>query len=190
MKRKINLIIGFPGSGKTTLGKTINAYFKHINYLSLGDFCRKNIAHNTPIGVKIKYYIDHSVRYDAAFLYDLVNRILDESGSDELLFDGLPRFVDEIIILKRILSKYEAGWCIDLRADKKICTQRCLKRNRQVDMQDLAFRLESYKNQYNDIIKELIRLDFDIIQLNANQNIETVTSDCLIRIAERDTNIG
>lgn len=98
------VLLGAPGSGKGTLSNFLvkQHNFKHI---STGDLFRKNIAENTPLGIKIKQIVTTG----ALVHDDITNEVMKqeilklEQQKQNYILDGYPRsyiqakFLDSVV---------------------------------------------------------------------------------------------
>lgn len=87
------ILLGPPGSGKGTqairLSKTLN-----IPHISTGDLFRYNIKNNTPLGQKVKSYMDAgNLVPDTLVLDMLFDRLKNDDCKKGFLLDGSPRTV-------------------------------------------------------------------------------------------------
>lgn len=92
-KALVVILLGAPGSGKGTqaiqLSKTL-----HIPHISTGDLFRYNIKNNTPLGQKVKSYMDAgNLVPDSLVLDMLFDRLKQDDCKNGFLLDGSPRTV-------------------------------------------------------------------------------------------------
>lgn len=99
------VLLGPPGSGKGTQAVRLSQAL-NIPHISTGDIFRYNIKNETPLGLKVKEYLDagqlvpDSVTLD--MLFDRLNKPDCEKG---YLLDGVPRTVAQAQALEKYLTK-------------------------------------------------------------------------------------
>lgn len=97
------IFLGPPGSGKGTQAKKLADEFK-LTHLSTGDVFRENIKSQTPLGVKIKSYVDGGKLVPDSLVSEVVFDKLKKLGRNVLL-DGYPRTVDQSQALDEFSEK-------------------------------------------------------------------------------------
>ncbi len=98
------VFLGPPGSGKGTQAKRVAEEFK-LTHLSTGDVFREAIKNQTPLGKKIKEFVDGGKLVPDSLVSDVVFEKLKQLGGNVLL-DGYPRTVEQSKALD-IFSKKE-----------------------------------------------------------------------------------
>ncbi|MEF3279655.1 MAG: adenylate kinase [Elusimicrobiota bacterium] len=97
------IFLGYPGSGKGTQAKLLvsNRKFTH---LSTGDLFRDEISKKTLLGEKVKSYINSGKLVpDNVVLEVIENKI--KNISDNILFDGFPRTVEQADGLEKLMMR-------------------------------------------------------------------------------------
>src|SRR5436190_6334971 len=97
------VFLGPPGSGKGTQAKRLADEFK-LTHLSTGDVFRENIKNQTPLGQKIKSFVDGGKLVPDTLVSEVVFDKLKQLGRNVLL-DGYPRTVDQSKALDEFSSK-------------------------------------------------------------------------------------
>lgn len=104
-----NLILfGPPGSGKGTQSeKLIDRYgFRH---LSTGDLLRAEIAHQTPLGLEAKSFMDQGQLVPDAVVIGMIDAAINAHPDvPGFLFDGFPRTVAQAEALDTLLAQKNA----------------------------------------------------------------------------------
>lgn len=98
------ILLGPPGSGKGTqavrLGQALN-----IPHISTGDIFRYNIKNQTPLGLKVKEYMDAGKLVpDSVTLEMLFDRLNKPDCKNGYLLDGVPRTVAQAKALQTYLQ--------------------------------------------------------------------------------------
>ncbi len=93
---ELNLILlGPPGSGKGTQGKTLQEDF-HLPYYATGDILRAAVKEGTEVGRKAKEYMDRGdLAPDEVIIEVIGERVQQEEASDGFILDGFPRTVPQ-----------------------------------------------------------------------------------------------
>ncbi len=154
------LIIGPPGVGKGTQAKLIKNKLKLI-HISTGELLRAEIAKQTKIGIKAKYFIDKGEFVpDKTVLKIIETKFNQINYSRGYILDGFPRTLNQAIGLDKILIKIKQtlNVAISLIADDKILEERLLKRSEEDNRSDdlpsiIKKRQKIYWNQTAPILK-------------------------------------
>jgi adenylate kinase len=93
---ELNLILlGPPGSGKGTQGKTLQEDF-HLPYYATGDILRAAVKEGTEVGAKAKEYMDRGDFVPDEVIIEVIGeRVQQEEASDGFILDGFPRTVPQ-----------------------------------------------------------------------------------------------
>ncbi len=93
------VFLGPPGAGKGTLAESVAAAFG-LTHLSSGDMLRAAIAAGTPLGSKVKGYVEAGKLVPQEILGEVVAARLAEVGG--FVLDGYPRTVEQADFLGRL----------------------------------------------------------------------------------------
>src|SRR5687767_3121198 len=99
------VFLGPPGSGKGTQAKRVAAAH-NLTHLSTGDLFRDAIAKETPLGMRIKGFVDSGKLVPDDLVSEVVFEKLRELKS-EFLLDGYPRTLDQARALDGFLSRLQ-----------------------------------------------------------------------------------
>src|SRR5262249_47411738 len=98
------ILLGPPGSGKGTQAVRL-AEALSIPHISTGDIFRYNIKNNTPLGLKVKEYLDKGALVpDSVTLDMLFDRLQQPDCRKGFLLDGVPRTVQQAEIIQEKLK--------------------------------------------------------------------------------------
>ncbi|MFT7880700.1 MAG: adenylate kinase [Sulfurimonas sp.] len=108
MAKKLFLVIGAPGSGKTTDASLIAKKHKeHIVHYSTGDMLRDEIASGSKRGETISSYIKKGELVPLDIIMDTVITAIKYAETDVVMIDGFPRSVEQMKVFDALLSKEE-----------------------------------------------------------------------------------
>jgi adenylate kinase len=105
----LNIVLfGPPGAGKGTQSEKIIEKYQ-LAHLSTGDIFRENIKNNTPLGQKVKEYIDNGLLVPDEVTVGILKSAMDSyKGANGFIFDGFPRTVKQAEVLDQMLSEINA----------------------------------------------------------------------------------
>lgn len=142
------LLIGPPGAGKGTQAAVLSEQLG-IPHISTGDLFRAHIADETPLGLKVKEYLDSGVLVPDEITNEMARERLAEAESGFLL-DGFPRNAAQADMLDEILSELEVELdaVVQLDAPEEAVVERLLARGRADDTEDvIRHRQEIYRSE-------------------------------------------
>ena len=135
--KKLFLIIGAPGSGKTTDAQLIAKKHENITHYSTGDMFRAEVKSGSKRGEIINSYISkgHIVPIDIAI--ETILGAIKNASTDIVVIDGYPRSVEQMTELDKYLtneSKVELLNVIEVKVSKDTAFQRVLGRAHSADV--------------------------------------------------------
>lgn len=99
------ILLGPPGAGKGTQAANLVKKY-NIEHISTGDIFRANIKNETPLGKKVKEYLNQGALVPDELTIDLVwDRLDQEDCKDGFLLDGFPRTIKQAEALEEGLEK-------------------------------------------------------------------------------------
>jgi len=135
--KKLFLIIGAPGSGKTTDAQMIAARNSDsIVHYSTGDLLRAEVASGSERGVLINSFISKGLIVPIEIAIDTITSAIKAAPSDVILFDGYPRSFDQMNELNKFLhndSSIELVNVIEVVVSEEVARERVLGRSRGDD---------------------------------------------------------
>lgn len=139
-KPKKIIIIGSPGSGKSTFGKKI-AKFLNVQYISTGDILRNEIKNDTELGKFVKNNVDNGKLVSSNIIYKILSeKISPETIKKGWILDGSPRNTNDIPVLKKI------GFNPDIVIHLSLPDNKIMSR--------MYKRIQENLNSYNDVTPE------------------------------------
>ncbi len=144
------LLVGPPGAGKGTQATVLSEQLG-IPHISTGDLFRAHIADETPLGLKVREYLDSGVLVPDEITNEMVRERLAEADAESgFLLDGFPRNTAQADMLEEILSELEVELdaVVQLDAPEDAVVERLLARGRADDTEDvIRHRQEIYRSE-------------------------------------------
>jgi adenylate kinase len=126
---KVNAIIfGAPGSGKGTYSSRLQSKLG-VDVISMGDIFRENLKADTPLGKKVKSYVEKGLLVPDDIVIEVLKQRLNEVPKGKgFILDGYPRTIDQAKTLEGIakidviLLQMVPDWIIIERlSSRRIC---------------------------------------------------------------------
>lgn len=179
--KSLFLIIGAPGSGKTTDAELIAKDNETIAHFSTGELLRSEAASGSELGEKIGTIINAGEIVPVKIALDAIINAIKNAKEDIILIDGYPRSVEQMSGLDDVLQN-EAGITlkavIDVTVSDEVAKQRVLGRNRGADDDMSVFqnRLKVYYAPKQDI--ETFYTSKNLLHvINGEREIEAVVNE-------------
>ena len=103
MIRRI-ILLGPPGAGKGTHAKILGVRYE-VPHISTGDILRARIHDGTPLGRKIKAFVESGQLVPDHLVIEIVAERLEEADAKKgFILDGFPRTVEQAKALDEILK--------------------------------------------------------------------------------------
>lgn len=131
MMKKLFLIIGAPGSGKTTDASIIADKYDNIVHYSAGDMLRAEVASGSERGKLIDSYISKGLIVPLETIIHTIVSAINNAPVDTILIDGYPRSIEQMSALDEIIAKEEAiklVSVIEVRVSEAVARERILGR--------------------------------------------------------------
>jgi len=132
MAKKLFLIIGAPGSGKTTDASLIaQKHSDSIVHYSTGDMLRAEVSSGSELGQTIESYISRGALVPLDIIVNTIISAIDNAPVNNILIDGYPRSVEQMIALDELLSQkddIELVSVIEVRVSEQVAKERILGR--------------------------------------------------------------
>jgi len=129
--KKLFLIIGAPGSGKTTDAQLIAAKHDNITHYSTGDMFRAEIASGSERGKTIDSYVSKGNLVPINIVIETIVEAIKKAPTPVIVIDGYPRSVEQMVELDKYLANedsVELSSVIEVRVSEETAKTRILGR--------------------------------------------------------------
>jgi adenylate kinase len=124
MKTQIVILLGPPGSGKGTQAAKIAAEL-NIPHISTGDLFRANLKAGTPLGMKVKGFLDSGKLVPDEIVVDMLKERVSKSDSQKgYLLDGFPRSIPQAEALDKYIGSHTDFVVINLQVPDETVIKR------------------------------------------------------------------
>lgn len=138
MKKKLFLIIGAPGSGKTTDASIIaGRHTDSIIHYSTGDMLREEVASGSELGKTIDGFITQGALVPLNIIMDTIISAIKNAPTDVVLIDGYPRSVEQMHALDEVLeneTEIELVSVIEVHVSEYVAKGRILGRAAEAEV--------------------------------------------------------
>mgnify|MGYP002713020963 CR=1 FL=1 len=154
--KKLFLIIGAPGSGKTTDAELIAKQNGNITHYSTGDMLRAEAASKSKLGLEINDYISKGLIVPIKIAIETIVNAIKNAPTDIIIIDGYPRSMEQLNALDEYLksdTSLELCSVIEVRVSEETARERVLGRARGADDDTKVFenRMKIYIEPLEDI---------------------------------------
>jgi len=129
--KKLFLIIGAPGSGKTTDASIIAEKNDNIVHYSTGDMLREEVGSGSDLGKEIESYISKGALVPLEIIVNTIVSAINNAPVANVLIDGYPRSTEQMTAFDALVSKednIELASVIEVRVSEDVAKERILGR--------------------------------------------------------------
>ena len=199
------IFFGMQGSGKGTLGKTLATKY-NMQIFEMGGELRKLAQTESELGKKVKSIIEAGHLVSTDVVMEIVENFMNNlAPNTNILFDGIPRKLDQAEALNALLDKHGRkyrGALLDIKEETamhRLTTRRICKGCKAVypvfytkstcetcggelitraddNVDAIKIRLDAFRNE----TIPAINLYKDLIKINGEPSIEEVNKEAII----------
>ncbi|RUM70283.1 MAG: adenylate kinase, partial [Sulfurovum sp.] len=151
---KLFLIIGAPGSGKTTDASIIAEKNDNIVHYSTGDMLREEVASGSKLGQEIESYISKGALVPLEIIVNTIVSAINNAPVNNVLIDGYPRSTEQMTAFDALVAKeenIELTSVIEVRVSEEVARQRIL--GRRAEAAPGEERSDDSEEVFNDRMK-------------------------------------
>jgi len=180
--KKLFLIIGAPGSGKTTDSELIAANNADIiTHYSTGDMFRAEVASGSERGQIINSFISKGNLVPIEIAIETILNAIKSAPNDNVIIDGYPRSFEQMDALDNYLStesNVELVNVIEVEVSEEVARDRVLGRARGADDNNEVFnnRMKVYTDPLTTIQNFYINKNL-LTKINGERTIEAIVQE-------------
>jgi adenylate kinase len=149
------VLLGPPGSGKGTQAAWLTEKYR-IPAIATGDILRAQVEAGTPLGQRVRSYLDRGELVPDQLVVDIIRQRLSEPDTQAgFILDGFPRTVPQAQALDAMLDELQRPLdaVLYLETDRQSLLDRLGQRHRQDDRADIAdHRIDVFLDQTAPLI--------------------------------------
>jgi len=154
--KKLFLIIGAPGSGKTTDAELIAKNSDNISHYSTGDMLREEVSSKSKRGQEIDKFISKGEIVPIKIVIETITNAIASAKTDIVVIDGYPRSLEQMNELDIYLQNHtniELISVIEVKVSEETARDRVLGRARGADDNNEVFnnRMKVYTQPLQEI---------------------------------------
>ncbi len=159
--KKLFLIIGAPGSGKTTDAQRISDRHDNITHYSTGDMFRAEIASGSERGKTIDSYVSKGNLVPINIVIETIVEAIKNAPTDVIVIDGYPRSTEQMIELDKYLAREDSVQLVsvmEVRVSEETAKLRILGRAAESEVVRDDDNVEVFYNRmkvYTDPLPEI-----------------------------------
>ena len=190
--KNLFLIIGAPGSGKTTDANIIAQNNESIAHYSTGDLLRAEVASGSELGAKIDSFISKGNLVPLEIVVGAITSAIKSSPKDFIIIDGYPRSVEQMSKFDEVLKsedEIELSAVIEVAVSENTAKERVLGRARGADDNEQVFynRMKVFNEPIGEI-RDFYTKKGVFYSVDGERTIEEIVADMNEIIAKKIAN--
>ena len=179
--QKLFLIIGAPGSGKTTDAQLIAKNHENITHYSTGDMFRAEVSSGSELGKTLNSYMSAGNLVPIEVAIKTIVNAIKKAPTPVIVIDGYPRSIEQMEALDNYLAtdnEVELVNVIEVEVSEDVARDRVLGRARGADDNNEVFdnRMKVYTEPLADI-QGFYQSKNLLTKINGERTIEEIVSD-------------
>lgn len=179
--KKLFLIIGAPGSGKTTDAELIAEKHENITHYSTGDMFRAEVESGSQRGAIIDSFVSKGNLVPVEIVIETIVNAIKKAPTPFVIIDGYPRSVEQMSALDKYLTtevEVELVNVIEVEVSREVACDRVLGRARGADDNVEVFnnRIKVYTDPLSEI-QEFYTAKNILKNINGERTIEEIVSE-------------
>ena len=179
--KKLFLIIGAPGSGKSTDAELIDAKHDNITHYSTGDMFRAEVASGSELGKTIETYISAGNLVPIDIVIKTIVTAIINAPTPVVAIDGYPRSTQQMEELDKYLqteNEVELVNVIEVEVSEDVARDRVLGRARGADDNNEVFnnRMKVYTEPLAQI-QSFYESKNLLTKINGERTIEEIVNE-------------
>jgi adenylate kinase len=177
------LLIGAPGAGKGTHSELLAKRFG-IAHISSGDLLRQHVRDRTPLGLRVKSYVDKGDLVPDGVVMDMLRKPVLAAASGYVL-DGFPRTVDQAKasydVVRALGAEVQAAIHLDVPREELIGRLLARGRGSEDTQSVIEHRLQVYRENTLPLLEYYAGREW-MFTVNGDRPTDTVHEDIVGRI--------
>jgi len=165
------VLLGPPGSGKSTHAKLLAKNIPSCSWMSMGDLLRDEIESGSEIGEQIQRTVANGELVPNDVCYKLLEPFFLSSLRDTFIIDGFPRSLNQVSILDDFCIK---PIIIEINCTYEIVLDRLTRRCRDDDTETvIKHRYDVYTSDTTEAIKKM-RKKYKVYKVYGGDDIDVI----------------